>query len=357
MRTVVILAGGKGKRLWPLSREERPKQFLKIGGKSLLRKTYERSASFVDKDLIYVVTGKKYIDQTLAETGLPKQNIIGEPSSKNTAPAIGLAATFISIMDEKAVMAVLPADHTIGKKEAFLGCLQDASSIASEGNCIVTLGIPPAFPATGYGYIKAAAPLTSKKTKLNNEAFKVASFVEKPDKETACRYLQGGGYFWNSGMFIFRVDKILTAIKNLLPELYQGLQKIKAHLKSEERDRVIQQVYKDLPSTSIDYGIMEKCENAVVIPADIDWNDVGDWKQMERLMEKDSDHNAVDGKHLGVETEGSIIYSELEHKLIATLGIENLVVVDTEDALLVMDKSRSQDLKEIVKKVEVKNAK
>lgn len=352
MNLVFILAGGKGKRLWPLSRESKPKQFLKIGKKSLLVRTYERCFPFVSRNKVYVVTNQKFVDLVGEETGLPGENIIGEPFSRNTACAIGLAAVRACKIDKKAVMVVLPADHIITKKEIFLSCLGDAAKIAKLGKHLVTLGIPPTFPATGYGYIRAEDPFSLEGEKLQNESFTVGSFTEKPDEERAKRYLKEGSYFWNSGMFIFRADKILKAIKRYMPQLYSGLNQIRAHLDRDDSDQVTAEVYKDLPSTSIDYGIMERCKSAVVIPADVGWNDVGDWTQMEKLMEKDKDYNAVDAKHLGVATKNSIIYSVQKDKLIATLGADNLVVVDTKDALLVMDKSRSQDLKEIVKEVE-----
>lgn len=350
MRMVVILAGGKGKRLWPLSRESRPKQFLKLGRKSLLQETFERSSSFVSPDRIYVVTNKKFHNLTKKEIGIPEKNIIGEPYARNTAPAIGLAAIILSTLDEKGIMVALPADHKIGEKEAFLSCLEDATAIASSGEYLVTLGILPTFPATGYGYIKGSKPLSIPQVNLENGAFHVDNFTEKPDEETAQRFLQEGSYFWNSGMFIFRADKILGEIEDYLPDLYEKLEKIKDHLPKEDRDQIIEQAYRDLPSVSIDHGIMEKTTDAAVIPASFGWNDVGDWTQVSNLMEKDQDSNAVNAKQVGKDTKDSIIYSEKRDKLIATLGVDGLVIVDTEEALLVMDKSRSQELKEIVKK-------
>ena len=345
MNFAVIMAGGQGERLWPLSTRKRPKQFLNLLGKrTMLQETVERIAPLIPIENTIVVVAEQYAPLVLRQLpSLPAKNIVVEPMARGTAPCIGVAALWLSRLDPEGTMVVLPADHVITNNVRFLQCLREAIAAASAGDCLITLGIAPDHPATGYGYIRAVKEPTA-----SNGAMKVEEFTEKPDQGTATRFLRQGDYFWNSGMFVWRVDTILYEIKLHMPKLYEGLQVIRGHLGAVDGQAVLNQVYHDQTAISIDYGVMEKSKHVQMIPTgNIGWSDVGDWAALERVLSKDECGNSIRASHLGIDTQDSIIVSE-EGKLIATLGVSNLVIVDTGKALLVMDKSRSQEVKRIV---------
>jgi len=345
MNFAVIMAGGQGERLWPLSTRKSPKQFLNLlGERTMLQETVERIAPLIPIKNTIVVVAQQYAPLVLQQLpSLPAKNIIVEPMARGTAPCVGVAALWLSRLDPKGTMVVLPADHVITNNVRFLECLRQAIGVASTRDCLITLGIAPDHPATGYGYIKAV-----KKPSASNCVMKVEEFTEKPDQETATRFLHQGDYFWNSGMFVWRVDMILHEIKLHMPKLYKGLQVIRGHLGTVDEQAVINQVYREQRAMSIDYGVMEKSKRVQIIPTgNIGWSDVGDWAALERVLSRDECGNSIRASHLGIDTQDSIIVSE-EGKLIATLGVSNLVIVDTGKALLVMDKSRSQEVRRIV---------
>jgi len=345
MNFAVIMAGGQGERLWPLSTRKRPKQFLNLlGERTMLQETVERIAPLIPIKNTIVVVAQQYAPLVLQQLpSLPAKNSIVEPMARGTAPCVGVAALWLSRVDPKGTMVVLPADHVITNNVRFLECLRQAIGVASTRDCLITLGIAPDHPATGYGYIKAV-----KKPSASNCVMKVEEFTEKPDQETATRFLHQGDYFWNSGMFVWRVDMILHEIKLHMPKLYKGLQVIRGHLGTVDEQAVLNQVYREQGAISIDYGVMEKSKRVQIIPTgNIGWSDVGDWAALERVLSRDECGNSIRASHLGIDTQDSIIVSE-EGKLIATLGVSNLVIVDTGKALLVMDKSRSQEVRRIV---------
>jgi len=345
MNFAVIMAGGQGERLWPLSTRKRPKQFLNLlGERTMLQETVERIAPLIPIKNTIVVVAQQYAPLVLQQLpSLPAKNSIVEPMARGTAPCVGVAALWLSRLDPKGTMVVLPADHVITNNVRFLECLRQAIGVASTRDCLITLGIAPDHPATGYGYIKAV-----KKPSASNCVMKVEEFTEKPDQETATRFLHQGDYFWNSGMFVWRVDMILHEIKLHMPKLYKGLQVIRGHLGTVDEQAVLNQVYREQRAMSIDYGVMEKSKRVQMIPTgNIGWSDVGDWAALERVLSRDECGNSIRASHLGIDTQDSIIVSE-EGKLIATLGVSNLVIVDTGKALLVMDKSRSQEVRRIV---------
>ena len=350
MGFAVIMAGGRGERLWPLSTPERPKQFLKLGSeRTMLQETAARISPLIPEENIYVVTPREFTELVLEQLDIPEEDVIVEPMGRNTAPCIGLAAVMLESKDPRGVMIVLPADHVVKKQKRFLEILKGAMEIAKAGNYLVTLGIVPDHPATGYGYIHRGELFADNE---GIEIYKVQSFTEKPDKKTAERFLASGDYFWNSGMFIWRVDVILAEIERHMPGLYKGLMEIKAHLEMPDLDEVIAKVYKAQKSISIDYGVLERSSNVLVVPADIGWSDVGDWSALDAIFEKDEEGNIIRAKWLGIDTKNSIIYGEDGGKLIASIGLENIIIVETEKALLVMDKGKAQEVRKLVRRLE-----
>lgn len=350
MRFAVIMAGGLGERLWPLSRKETPKQFLRLlGERTLLQQTAERITPLIPLANTYVVVGAEHVQIVREQIpDLPQSNIIVEPLGRGTAPCIGLAATRLAGIDPKGVMIVLPADHAIAGEKRFLYLLERAMSVAEEGTHLLTLGITPDRPATGYGYIQT--PLSPANEEV--PVLPVKRFTEKPDRQTAERFIQEGGYYWNSGMFIWRVDTILREMEAHMPQLYAGLVAIEQAAKTPDYDKVLAQIYAEQEINSIDYGVLEKSEHVLVLPTgDIGWSDVGDWSALADVLQGDKWKNVIRASHIGLDTEGSIIvsaHSKMKHRLVATLGLSNIVVVDTDDVLLVMDKSRAQEVKRII---------
>ena len=342
MAVAVIMAGGRGERLWPLSRSSRPKQFISWKRHSFFRATVDRVKPIAGVENIYVVTQKKYRELILKQAPLiPPSNIIVEPQGKNTAPCIGLAAVIISALKSpEEIMIILPADHFIGDEEAFQKLIRFACRVAND-NFLVTLGITPLYPHTGYGYIRYGDSYYKEEI----EAFKVLKFTEKPDLETARKYLKEGRYLWNSGIFIWKARVILEEMRKYMPDLYQGLMKIKESIGTPQEKEVMGEVFKNLENISIDYGIMEKTDRALVIPADIKWSDVGSWAALEEILKKDKQGNIVLNKHLGIDTQNCIIWTK---KPVVTLGIKNLVVVETDDVIFLMPKSHSQKVRLVI---------
>ncbi|MEW5705281.1 MAG: mannose-1-phosphate guanylyltransferase/mannose-6-phosphate isomerase [Actinomycetota bacterium] len=353
----VILAGGSGTRFWPLSREMSPKQLLKVfGTESLIWHTIKRILPLVPQEQVYIVSNSKLAVEirTNLITGKEPFDKVGylvEPEARNTAPAIGLAALHIESINPDAVMFVLPSDHIIGNPEDFLSSLKHAASLAQAGY-LVTLGLKPTRPETGFGYIKVGDPLAEHSTA--HPAYIVDRFVEKPDKETAEQYLQSGEYFWNSGMFIFKAKTILDEIKRLMPGLHNTLLRFKELSLDEWGSEKAKDIFCEAESTSIDYGILEKSSNVAVIPVDLDWSDVGSLTAIGDFLEKDEAGNVIVGNVIDAESKNSIIYGE--DRLVATLGLEDMIVIDTHDATLVCPRNRAQDVRKIVDVLKAKNA-
>jgi len=329
----VIMAGGKGERFWPLSREKFPKQLLSlIGKKSLLQETVDRLQPLISSQDILVVTRRslaRAIERQLPQ--IPRKNIISEPVGRNTAPCIGLAAKMIK---EDAVMVVLPADHIIKPRRKFLDTLKKAVTLAKETENLITIGIKPTYPATGYGYIEVG-------NKEKQQVFRVKRFVEKPDKKKAERFLKTGRFFWNSGMFVWRKSVILEAIGKYMPFLYQKLQMISS--------KNISKLYPGLPNVSIDYGIMEKAKNSLLIPADFSWEDLGSWESLDKFLSRDKEKNAIIGRVSTIDSQNCIMVNR--KGLLSAIGVSDLIIVSTEDVTLVFPKGKGQQVKKLVEKL------
>ncbi len=349
---IVIMAGGSGTRFWPLSREAMPKQLLRIdGGKSLIQHTIARVRPFIQSDHIHIVTNKSQAEQIKYQVPeLNKDNFIIEPAAKNTAAAVGLAAVYLNKKDADSVMGILPADHVIKNDERFLETMKGAFSAAEKGY-LVTIGIKPVRPETAYGYIHAGE---SSDLDEKSGIFNVDRFAEKPDIETAKQYVADGHFFWNSGMFVWKTSVIISEIERHMPLLGEGLKEIKSSIGSSDETLVVNRIFEGLESVSIDYGVMEKSDKVVVIPADLGWSDVGSWTAIDDISAKDERGNVIVGNVVDVESRDSIIYAS--NRLVATAGLSDLVVVDTEDATLVCHKDRAQDVKKIVEELKRRGA-
>lgn len=340
----VIMAGGKGTRFWPVSRETFPKQFLKLAGeKSLLQSTVERLGGMVPQENFLVVTTGSQSDLALWQTRdlLSETCTIVEPEGKNTAPAIALAAFKIRKRSKDGLMLVMPADHFISDPAAFQGAVKKAMPAAREGY-LVTFGIRPSRPETGYGYIKAGPA-------IKKAVSKVEKFVEKPDAARAAGFLKDGSYYWNSGIFLFRAADILAEFKELMPSLYKALKKIDKFLDTDKEADALRDAYRGLPSESIDYGIMEHSKKVAVVKADFSWSDIGSWNALDDVMEKDAGGNVLSGNHITLDTRDSIIFGS--GRLVAAIGLRDTVVVDTADATLICPKGRVQEVKDLVERL------
>ena len=339
----VVMAGGSGTRFWPLSRQHRPKQLLNLTGKDAMINEAVARLRPVCKDGIFIVSSKSQRECLLEvlDKDFPKDHILLEPAARNTAACIGYAAIEIVKRCGDGVLAVIPSDSYIKNTEAFLSALTLAVKTAEEKDAIVTVGIKPTFPATGYGYIRYEDVPSPVKP--------VRQFVEKPDLARAEEYLKSGEFVWNSGMFVWRASVILRKIQQLLPDLYEGLEKIAAAFGTPEEAHVLHEVYPSLPSVSVDYGILERTDDILVVPGEFGWNDVGSWDMLGALHPSDANGNVSVGDVLPVDVGNSVLYSS--GRLIAAIGVEDLVVVETPDAVLVCKKSEAQNVKKIVDKL------
>lgn len=340
----VILAGGSGERFWPLSRQRKPKQFLSLeaGGRSLLQATAERlTRGVADPERLLVVTANEHRSHVLEHLPeLPLENLLVEPLPRDTAAAILYAALTIARDDPDAVMGVFPADHRVPDEAAFHRCLEQAVAHAQEHPVLVTLGMEPHYPATGYGYIERGELVAEP------GLYRVRQFTEKPDAATAAEFLQTGQYLWNSGMFVWGVETILRAFETLTPELYGPM------AQAAQTRGGLRQVYPTLPKISVDYAIMERANNVVVLPASFEWDDLGDWNALERLLKGDGS-NVVVGQHVGLDTGGAILYTTGGDDLIATIGLTDVVVVRAGDVTMVVRKDRTQDIKQVVRQLKM----
>lgn len=345
----VILAGGVGTRLWPRSRENRPKQFSDITGSgfTMIQETAQRLEGLIDSTRLFIVTGPAYAD--LVKEQLPQistRQLIIEPSGRNTAPAIGLASLYLRRSDPDAVMAILPADHVILHADRFRAALRRAADAAQKG-FIVTLGIEPTFAHTGYGYIKRGELLS---TVEGIPAYRVERFLEKPNRAAAEQFLAEGGYYWNGGIFVSRVDTMLNEFARQAPEIYERLEQIDAALDTPEAQKVLESVWQEMPSISIDYAVMEGAQKVAVVPLKAGWNDVGSWDALETVLEQDESGNRIArGEVLLLDSRDNIVYSD--KRLVVLINVNNLVVVDTGDTLLIGDKGNMQRVKEVVEQL------
>ncbi|PIU45449.1 MAG: mannose-1-phosphate guanylyltransferase [Ignavibacteriales bacterium CG07_land_8_20_14_0_80_59_12] len=344
----VIMAGGVGARFWPTSRERMPKQLLKIIGKeSLLQSTFDRIGSLVPPERTFVVTNESQLESVLAQLPqIPRANFLVEPVGRNTAPCIGLAALHVKRLNPAGVMVVLPADHRIEDEPLFHRAIETAARVADESAALVTIGIHPTRPETGYGYIQILDEGEVGNRPVGKDIYRVKTFAEKPNLATAQKFLESGDFLWNSGMFVWRADVILEQINRHLPDLAQGLATVEPSIGTHGYEETVDTVYGLIRSVSIDYGVMEKADRVFVIKAAFNWNDIGSWDEVYRLLPKDEDGNAVDGLVIAKGTSRSLIHSS--GRLVATVGVSDVIVIETPDAVLVCKRMHSQDVKEVV---------
>ena len=345
----VVLAGGSGTRFWPLSRELYPKQLLKVlSDRTLIQRTVERIKPVIPVDHVLVITAASHAEslrfQLDGPGGLPKENIFVEPVGKNTAAAIGLAAEAVRRRDPDGIMLVMPSDHIIPDDAKFLRAVTLAVQVAENGY-LLTFGIPATRPETGYGYIRAAGR-AALKSQGTLKALAVSRFVEKPDLATAKRYLKTGLFYWNSGIFVWRAETILKEMSKSLPTLSRGLASLRNALGTEGEAKAMATFYRHAESISIDHGVLQKTTRAAVIPAPFRWSDVGNWSSLDEVADKDREGNVRIGPVVDLGSRDSILYGE--QRLIATIGLRDMVVVDTADATLVCPKDRAQEVKQMV---------
>lgn len=342
------MAGGIGSRFWPMSRTNYPKQFLDIlnVGKTLIQQTYDRYCQFVPEENIYIVTSQDYVD--LVKKQLPQvaaENIISEPSRKNTAPCIAYIAFKLLKKDPKAVMIAAPSDNLILETDEFIKTATKALNFVDHINAFVTIGIKPTYPNTGYGYIQhdtiEAAP----------DIHKVKTFTEKPNEELAKAFIASGDFLWNAGIFTWKVSNIITAFEKHLPEMYEVFAAEKDKFNTPEETEAIEQIYPQCTNISIDFGIMEKADNVYVIPASFSWSDLGTWNSAWDNMEKDYFGNAVSGNSVMVVDANNCMVHVPDNKLVLLQGLHDYIIVDTKDVLLICKKNQEQEIKEYVAEV------
>lgn len=340
----VIMAGGVGSRFWPRSRVKRPKQLLDIvSDESMLRVTFDRLKYVTDSSKIYVVAGPGLAEAIKAEIPeMPGENLIIEPSGKNTAPAIGLVAATLKAGYEDEVMGVFSADHLIEDLDAFAQDVRAGEEYAKQNDALITFGIQPDHPATGYGYIQ----IDRTNPTASQNIYKVLRFTEKPELETAQHMLESGEYLWNSGMFMWRTSSILKAIKNHMPELSEAIEIIGDSVSEEDFPSILERNWNAIEGESIDYGVMEQADNVFAISASFDWNDVGSWDALYDLSEKDAAGNVLQGDVQIIDVKNSLVHSK--DLRIAAVGVEDLLIIKSGNALLIVNRRESQRVKEVV---------
>ena len=350
-RAAVIMAGGGGTRFWPVSRMAAPKQLVKLTGDDvMINETIKHYDSVIGRQNTFIVTNEKQavlMDKVLFDE-VDRSHILIEPVQRNTAPCIIYAAMTLKKMYGDAVMAVLPADHHIGNIKEYERVLNLAMDTAEKTDRIVTVGLKPTFPSTGYGYINY-----SEKASEGTEVYDLLRFVEKPDLATATEYVNSGRYLWNSGMFIWKVSVILDYFRKLLPDMYEAMENIFDDLRTDREAEAITNTYPNLQKISVDYGIMEHAEGVYCIPADFGWNDVGSWDSLDNVFAGDKDGNIAAGEAIGNNhrfegTKNTVIFDAAGDKYVAAVGLDNIVIVNTKDAILVLNKDKAQDVKKIV---------
>jgi len=344
------MAGGRGERFWPQSRLTRPKHLLPIVGDSpMLAQTVARLEGLVPPENVFVVTNREQREATLdACPHLSPEQVVGEPIGRDTAAAVGLAALLAKRANEDSVFAMLPADHVIKRTTGFCEVLRTAFEAATREEVLVTIGVRPTEPATGYGYVQRG---NLQRGVENRNVYEVKRFVEKPDLDTARGYLESGDYFWNAGMFVWRPEVILNALTIHAPELREGLLDLENRWSGgEDLDECMQSVYPELPKVSIDYAVMEKAENVVMVESEFDWDDVGEWPAVGRHFPADETGNVARGEVVVLDSSDNLVISP-KGRLTALLGVEDLIVVETEKATLVCHRSKAQEVKRLVQEI------
>ncbi len=347
---IVILAGGKGTRLWPISRKGKPKQFQSLtSNKTMLQETYLRMREIASPEDIYIVTNKEYVSEVEKELlEFPKKNILAEPTGRGTAPSVALAAAVIAKKSGDEVMGVFAADHFIENPEVLTKALLQAEKfLAKNDKHLITFGINPSAPETGYGYIEKGKLI---KKDGDFKIFKAKKFVEKPNYEKAKEYLKNGNFLWNSGMFVWKTSTIIEKLAKYTPDIYQRLTKISRAYNTKNFDQVLEREFPEMDKISIDYSVMENDPDVLVIPLALEWNDVGSWTALKNALTTNKKDNFVKGEHINFGGENLMVYGS--SKLIATIAVKNLIIVETEDAILVCDKNKAQLVADVVKKLE-----
>ncbi|WP_295075947.1 mannose-1-phosphate guanylyltransferase [Ruminococcus sp.] len=346
--TAVIMAGGRGERFWPKSRNASPKQFLSLtkDGETMIQKTVKRLLPIVETDDIYIVTNAAYKELVFEQLpAVPRENVLLEPCARNTAPCIAFAAAVISRKYEDAIMLVLPSDHLIGYEDIYINTLKKAVRAAEKGKRLVTIGITPEYPETGYGYINFGEE--------KGDVYAVERFVEKPDLATAKEYLASGRYLWNSGMFVWKISSVMHNIKEFMPDIYEGAVHIGQAFGTPDFTDVLVKEFTAFRSESIDFGIMEKASHIYTIPGSFGWDDVGSWLAVERINETDNDNNFIDGDVITVDAQRTTVCGG--KRLIAAVGTRDIIIVDTDDVLLVCSKNNTQDVKKVIAQLKEQN--
>ncbi len=348
----IVMAGGVGARFWPYGTQKLPKQFLPVANSSdtMLQMTIKRIQDFIPYEQIFISTNEQYINDVKKQVPkIPQNNIIGEPVGRNTAPCVGLASIILKQFDETAKMLVVPADHLIENHDEFRKTILGGLQFVEENDAIVTLGINPTHPETGYGYIQFVddSYLT---VEANNSGtvnvYKVKTFAEKPTIDIAQEFLKSGDFLWNSGIFIFRADVILKEIKKSLPDLYHELSKIEKDIHTNKFHSTLDKVFREIKGISIDYGVMEKANNVYVIKGSFSWSDLGSWDEVYRIKTKDKSGNVIMGDSLIKDSKNNLILSQ--KGFVGVIGIEDLIVINSKDGLLICKRGRSQEVKEVL---------
>ena len=350
MLHAVIMAGGSGTRFWPQSRKRTPKQLLKLAGdRTMIQQTLDRCRSWVDASCVWIVTNEVQAAETCRQLPeVPTANVLIEPAARNTAPCVGLAAVQALHRDPEAVLFVMPADHVIRTDDAFATAARRAVQLVNDDpSRLVLFGVTPSFPATGYGYIERAESVSSE----SPAAYRVKAFREKPHLDLAEQYLRDGRFFWNCGIFCWKAATILDLLKSFEPDMHAGLMTIAAALREGTEAAAIGREFPKLKSISIDYAVLERADNVVVIEAPFQWDDVGSWLSLPRLNGSDAHQNTIDGPFCGVDTNGCIVRTTSDH-LVATLGLRNVIIVHTPDATLVADAAQSERIKDVLAELE-----
>lgn len=348
MNHAVIMAGGAGTRLWPLSRASRPKQLVRLlGDSSLIRQSYERLAAMLPAEQIHIITNRAHLPMVAAELPeIPAENLIGEPVGRDTANAVALASAILRERDPDGVMGVFTADHVIRPVERFVDAVQSAFNIAAKRpDALLTIGVTPKSPETAFGYVKRGKS-------AGDGAFEVDRFTEKPDAETAREYVDSGDFYWNSGNFVWSIRAIMDELKRHLPDSHAGVTRIAAAWVSPDGERLADQIYPTLEKISIDYAVMERAEHVLVVPMDCDWCDVGTWMQLGNVLGGDADGNVSAAKRaIHHDSRNVIAVCEDERHLIATLGVDDLIIVRSQDATLICRRDQSHALKDLVNRI------
>lgn len=353
MLHAVIMAGGGGTRFWPRSRRIRPKQFLNVAGdRTLIQMAFDRVEAMVPADRAWVITADAHRQESARQLpSLPVEQIIGEPCGRDTAACIGLGAALVALKDPNAVMMVMPADHVIEPEQEFRRAAQVAEQMAVEHpGALVTFGIPPSYPATGYGYIQRGQNVVNRQ---GIGVFKVASFREKPSSEVAERFIASGEYYWNSGIFVWKTATILDKLREYRPQLHKAVMLIAEAWPTSKRQEVLTREYQGLEKISIDFAVMERAPEVLVVEAPYRWDDVGSWLALERMNPQDAEHNTILATHCGINTRSCVIVGDSDH-LIATIGVENLLIIQDGNATLIADRRDEATVKQIVEMLQQK---